>query len=77
MEERAKCAYQCGLSKPKPEPNIAKHHHFSAVSKYTKPTGKHRSSRSAQKMTANYIVSQSGIVLWAVSGTANSATDNL
>ena len=75
MEERGKCAYQRTLPKPKLEPNIAKSHHSSAVSKYTKPTGKHRSSWPAQKMTANYTFGVSGRGLWDASGTANPATD--
>lgn len=61
--------------KTKPEPNIAKSHHSSAVSKYTKPTGKHTSSWLAQKMTANYTFRVSGRGLWDASGTANPATD--
>lgn len=68
MEEKRKHAYLC-------MPNIAKSHHSSAVSKSIKPTGKHTSSRSAQKTTANYTFRVSGRGLWDASGTANPATD--
>lgn len=63
------------LPEPKPEPNIVKSHQSSAVSKCTKPTGKHRSSWPAEKMTANYTFSVRGRGLWDASGTANPATD--
>lgn len=53
-----------------PEPNTVRSHYSSAVSKYTKPTGKHRSSWPAQKTTANYTFSLSSRGLWDASGTA-------
>lgn len=69
-EEKGNRAHWQTLPKPKSEPNVAKSHRSSAVSKYTKPTGKH-----TPNTPANYTPSASGRGLWDAAGVGSPASD--